>query len=166
MFYTKHLLFEIKSYLNTNLKISDRNIIIDYIFICFLVGNDFIPNLPSLHINNGSIDYILELYADTLNYFNDNNGIIKNNSSINRDKLCYLVNKLADDEDLMVKSFHNSYIKQKYCESSKLSELDKEIRKITFLPLIKRQTNTIKYNISGWEDRYYQRYLKKYSIKY
>lgn len=155
----KHLLFEIKSYLNTNLNISDRNIIIDYIFICFLLGNDFIPNLPSLHINNGSIDYILDLYADTLNYFNDNSGIIKNNSSINHDKLCYLVNKLADDENLMVKSFHNSYVKQKYCESSKLSELDKEIRKITFLPLIKRQTNTIKYNTTGWEDRYYQRYL-------
>src|SRR3989338_7006993 len=40
----------------------DQRLIDDYIYICFLLGNDFLPTIPSLKINENGIDILLQLY--------------------------------------------------------------------------------------------------------
>ena len=34
----------------------------DFVYICFVVGNDFLPNIPSIEIVEGGIDVMLEVY--------------------------------------------------------------------------------------------------------
>ena len=41
---------DLRSNLDNHVIISDENLIYDYIFLCFLLGNDFLENIPSLLI--------------------------------------------------------------------------------------------------------------------
>ncbi|KAG0528816.1 hypothetical protein BDA96_05G045500 [Sorghum bicolor] len=64
----------LREYLELDLKIPNpvvktdiERLIDDFIFICFLTGNDFIPHIPSVEIHEGAIDLLLEVYKQAFN---------------------------------------------------------------------------------------------------
>ena len=54
-----------------DITIDKKRIIDDFIFICYFLGNDFLPHIPSLDISQDGIDILLGIYAETFNNFYD-----------------------------------------------------------------------------------------------
>ena len=57
-----------------------ENIIDDFILMTFFVGNDFLPHLPGLHINEGALSLMFGIYKSILpqldGYLNENGVLV------------------------------------------------------------------------------------------
>ena len=69
----------------------------DFVFMCFFVGNDFLPHLPSLDIREGGIDTLFDLYKSG---FNDRGGWICDGGKVDLERarlFCVELGKLEDE---------------------------------------------------------------------
>lgn len=67
----------------------------DFIIICFLIGNDFIPNIPSINIRNYGIEYITDAYCNMFQFYKT---YIYKNNEINLELLQYIFEFLKNNE--------------------------------------------------------------------
>lgn len=67
----------------------------DFILMAFFVGNDFLPNLPNLHINEGALALMFKVYKSVLPKAG---GYINERGVIQLDRLLLLLNELSDVE--------------------------------------------------------------------
>ncbi len=82
-----------------------ERIIDDWILMGCFVGNDFLPHLPGLHINEGALEYIWKVYKEILPVAG---GYINEHGTINLARLQLLLDKLTDYErDTFAEQFAN-----------------------------------------------------------
>ncbi|KAJ0164736.1 5'-3' exoribonuclease 1 [Colletotrichum tanaceti] len=93
-----------------------ERVIDDFILMAFFVGNDFLPNLPRLHINEGALAAMFRIYKSVLP---QGDGYINEGGVINLPRLQRLLNELAKDE---TNQFENDVSDEKWFQSKKLAE--------------------------------------------
>ena len=131
----------------------------DFIFLCYFLGNDFLPHLPSLDIHKDGIEYLIESY---INILSDKRkyliNILKSKIKINQDFLASLLSKLAEKEEDIIKGNFGKHKRFQKCESS--DPYDIEIFKIENLQF--KIDDPIKLgsdNHKDWRRRYYKHYF-------
>ena len=72
-----------------------ERIIDDFILMAFFVGNDFLPNLPNLHINEGALALMFKVYKSVLPRAG---GYINESGIINLNRLALLLEELSHVE--------------------------------------------------------------------
>jgi 5'-3' exoribonuclease 1 len=82
-----------------------NNLVDDFIFVCFLVGNDFLHSLPPCYDLEYSINFIMDIHKQIL----QENYITKSNGSFNLDNLNKLLTQLMKTEEQNIAvQFYNS----------------------------------------------------------
>jgi 5'-3' exonuclease len=130
-----------------------KNRIYDYIFLCFFLGNDFMPHFPALNIRTGGIHKILQAYKTTIGNTNEN---LTDGTIIYWKNVSKLVTFLAENEEVFFKEEHKLRDKK---EKYKLPNITPEDQINVFMNIptfersMERYINPYKIN---WQTRYYK----------
>ena len=143
--------------------ISKETCIEDYMFICFLLGNDFMPHFPSLNIRTIGMDYIIETYRNVI--LNKNIRIINNNQNnervINWKHFRLLIKELARNEksNFTTEHKHRDRMEKRIRETRELSNISSDDKFEVYMldsPILARPVEKyINPFEHGWETRYY-----------
>ena len=90
----------------------EYDFVFDFVLICFMMGNDFLPNIPSIDIGNKGLEYLLSCYVKIFIEFGY--GIVTDDLQINNKQFVNFIKKLHEGEDYYFKYiFPNKiYLKQ------------------------------------------------------
>ena len=134
-----------------------RQRIVDYIFISFLLGNDFLPHFPALNIRTTGIDYIMSAYDKVMR---ENTTLTYDETQINWKFLRILIQELANNEEEYIKGEYDMVCKNEKRNNGgtgRRQRVQTELDKYNDLPSQSRDVeHFIDPYTKGWEFRYYK----------
>ena len=141
-------------------------VICDYICLCFLLGNDFLPHISSLGIKKGGINILLEYYTEIqLKYYQESkdcehylvNIDEHDNYTINNLFFYKIIDKLSCSENELLTSFSKGLFRSRIHTKECSNALEKEIHLSEFLPVFNREIDKyINMGTHNWRQRYYE----------
>ncbi len=148
--------------------LDESRIVNDFIFMCYFLGNDFLPHIPSLDIHKDGIESLIIEYAETVNemiletnsityLLNDKTALQgKTLNKVNSDFLSRFINKLAQQEEGILREMFAQGRRRMKCDGN---EYEKEVFKIENLQFkIVDPIQLGSDNPEKWRERYYEYY--------
>ena len=153
-----NLLLEILQRINrSNLsKEENNNIIDDYIFLSFILGNDFIPHSPTVSIKGGGVDLILDIYTRHLDELKCNL-VSTEFKKINHDFLKNIFRDLGLMEDSILNDYNLKRSRKKKPNKIYENEFEREKDLFNLYPQFNRKIEKeIDQGNKNWRERYYR----------
>jgi len=100
--------------LETNHKCSSINLLHNYIFICFFLGNDFMIQSPSINIRYNGINILLDIYRNFLKETNGLFHLLTEKDDIHLENLILFIKELSKKETENILKIISVRKKQQY----------------------------------------------------
>jgi 5'-3' exonuclease len=134
-------------------------IVNDFIFMCYFLGNDFLPHIPSLDIHQNGIESLIISWVETVNEFVlEKNKIeyLLNGLEINSDFMYRFINKLKISEEDILRNNFTKGKKRMTCDGD---AYEKEVFRIENLQFkIHDPIQLGSDNYEQYRERYYYHY--------
>ena len=130
----------------------------NYIFLCFFLGNDFLPHFPALNIRTNGIKNLNDSYLNVVT----NNNLIENDS-LNWGEIKNLVKDLSNyEEDFIIEEYAiRSKFKKRHFNPDDPKYLEERFNNLPILDMkVEEYIDPYKPN---WQHRYYD---KLFNIEY
>ena len=102
----------LREYLEAELQVPDQpfpfdleRALDDWVFLCFFVGNDFLPHLPSLDIKENGIDTLIAIWRDNIPAMG---GYLTKDGHVDLARAQYILDGLAKQEDAIFRRRHQT----------------------------------------------------------
>ena len=133
--------------------------IYDYVFICFLLGNDFIPNIAAFKIKTGAIDIICDVYRNVVSKLKQNIIIMNKHDrsfNVNFEFLIMFIELLSNNEDTLMKETTKQFYEQTYQMKTNTNKFERFTNELDNYPMINKFPLVIDpVNDSAWKSSYY-----------
>jgi 5'-3' exoribonuclease 2 len=151
----------------------NKNFINDFIFLCYLLGNDFLPHIPSIDIKKNGLDFLLDCYSEVYIKTQLNLVSLKSNHKI---KINYIVLTEILRICSLKESYYFSKILPEHVEMHNRKkclyddDYNREIWELDNIKNFKVEDN-VKLGVGKpeeWKYRYYSNYfarLKEYELE-
>ena len=138
-----------------NLGVGHVNRVYDYIFLCFFLGNDFMPHFPSVNIRTGGVDKMLNAYKATIGQTSE---VLTDGKKIYWKNVRKLVEHLAGLEEANFKAEARLRDRRDRQQQTLVGETPEEIfKRFDSLPtqdrMLEKYINPYQAN---WQARYYK----------
>jgi len=131
----------------------ERNRVYDYIFLCFMLGNDFLPHFPALNIRSGGMDILMNTYRTVLGSSKQN--IITDGKIVWRN-FRKLVSSLAENEGTYIQDDFKQRSKQEDRPIHMAGDISKFDKEMLHAPIANREIEKyINPFDAYWDVRYY-----------
>ncbi|KAK6527838.1 5'-3' exoribonuclease 2 [Orbilia ellipsospora] len=93
----------------------------DWVFLCFFVGNDFLPHFPSLEIRDAGIETLTTIWKENLAAMK---GFVTTDGNVNLERAQFILDGLAKQEDSIFRK--RRQVEERREESAKRRKLQQE----------------------------------------
>ena len=135
---------------------NDPQRIYDYVFLCFFLGNDFLPHFPAMNIRTHGIQALLDIYRRHLGNHVDRFFISKTTGKIQWKNVGLFVEQIAASELEFLKQEYdvrNKFEKRQWPETT---DAEKEDLLLNTPVIYRQQEKYICPHQPYWEERYYK----------
>jgi 5'-3' exoribonuclease 1 len=137
-----------------NCQFSEKRRVYDYVFLCFFLGNDFLPHFPALNIRTHGIPVLLDMYSELLGKYHDRYFISTKNTIQWKYVKMYIYELSKREHSFLMTEYsvRNKYEKREWKNTT---EKDRDML-FNHLPVIYRtEEKYICPSENMWEERYY-----------